>query len=28
VHIVKNRREQAELLENPLAFRKLSRDRD
>lgn len=28
VHIVKNRREQAELLENPLAFKKLSRDRD
>lgn len=28
VHIVKNRREQAHLSENPLAFRKLSRDRD
>lgn len=28
VHIVKNRREQAELLKNPLAFRKLSKDRD
>ncbi|WP_164108948.1 MULTISPECIES: 4-hydroxythreonine-4-phosphate dehydrogenase PdxA [Sphingobacterium] len=28
VHIVKNRREQAELSANPLAFRKLSRDRD
>lgn len=28
VHIVKRRREQAELSQNPLAFRKLSRDRD
>lgn len=28
VHIVKNRREQVELSANPLAFRKLSRDRD
>ncbi|WP_140937690.1 4-hydroxythreonine-4-phosphate dehydrogenase PdxA [Sphingobacterium lumbrici] len=28
VHIVKNRREQAELSRNPLAFRKLSKDRD
>ncbi|MBP3942333.1 4-hydroxythreonine-4-phosphate dehydrogenase PdxA [Sphingobacteriaceae bacterium WQ 2009] len=28
VHIVKRRKEQAELLENPLAIRKLSRDRD
>jgi len=28
VHIVKRRREQAELLKNPLAFRKLSKDRD
>lgn len=28
VHIVKNRREQEELSANPLAFRKLSRDRD
>ena len=28
VHIVKNRREQEELSVNPLAFRKLSRDRD
>lgn len=28
VHIVKNRREQVELAENPLAFRKFSRDRD
>lgn len=28
IHIVKNRREQAELTEKPLAFRKLSRDRD
>jgi 4-hydroxythreonine-4-phosphate dehydrogenase len=28
VHIVKNRREQAELSQNPLAFRKLSKDRD
>ncbi len=28
VHIVKNRREQAVLSENPLAFRKLSKDRD
>lgn len=28
VHIVKNRREQSELSENPLPFRKLSRDRD
>ncbi|NGF58166.1 4-hydroxythreonine-4-phosphate dehydrogenase PdxA [Parapedobacter sp. SGR-10] len=28
VHIVKNRREQAELTANPLGFRKLSRDRD
>ncbi|MBE8720030.1 4-hydroxythreonine-4-phosphate dehydrogenase PdxA [Sphingobacterium pedocola] len=28
VHIVKNRREQAELSKNPLAFRKLSKDRD
>ncbi|MBE7177285.1 MAG: 4-hydroxythreonine-4-phosphate dehydrogenase PdxA [Mucilaginibacter polytrichastri] len=28
IHIVKKRREQAELLENPLGFSKLSRDRD
>jgi len=28
LHIVKNRREQAELTANPLTFRKLSRDRD
>ncbi len=28
VHIIERRREQEELLENPLAIRKLSRDRD